>query len=274
MTDGPSGGKRGVLIAALVGLLAVAGIVGFLVLSNGDGETAAGETGTTVADEADDGDTDAPTTTVEGETATTVEDATTTTEVVLDDADIRTEVLEAISFAGGPLEVEVVDGSTTITGTVFDETLEADAIAAAEGVAGVTDVVDNIDPLAEEFRCTDEIMARDRWVCITDASFDGTTVTASLIASEGTPWSTNGGFHFHVFAGNVDPETAGVAGNGIASGGGSWQVWDQLPEFTGSPGQIGGDADIESICIRVATDGHGLDSLDSGNCWPVERPEG
>ena len=61
--------------------------------------------------------------------------------------------------------------------------------------------------------------------------------------------------------------TAGVNGD-ASTGGGSWEVWDDTPEYTTT--RFAG-SDITKLCVRIATPGHTLESLDSGNCFPVEQ---
>lgn len=275
MAGDSGGGNRGLLIGALVGVVALVLIVGGVLATRGgsdDGDTAAdaaGETVTTVAAEA------ATTTTAEAieETTTTVAEETTTTVAAVDDATVQADVdgvLQGFVAAGdaSDLTAAVSAGSVTLTGTPFDETVQGEVVAAVGSVAGVDDVVDQQVPLATEFRCTDEIMSLPRWVCITDVQLDGNNITADLVSSE-TEWNTNGGFHFHVFGSNVEVTTAGVS-NGISEGGGSWKVWDELT-FTGTFGEVASpDPATEWLCARVATDGHGLDGLETGNCWPLQ----
>lgn len=273
---GGGGGNRGVLIGAIVGVVAILGVIGFLVLGGGGDDTATGDPGdetgeqvtTTVADEPDDEPDEATTTTAE---------ATTTTAAPPDDGIMQVDVdrvVESFVTEGNAADLMAVvsAGVATVTGTPFDEDIQAEVVAALEAVDGISSVVDNQEPLAEEFRCGEDVKNKERWVCITEATFDGTNINLVFDAADTVAWNTSGGFHFHVFAGTIEPTAAGV-NNGVSDGSGSWALTDQL-EFSTTPGAIGGNADIESVCIRVATDGHGIDSLTSGNCWPVERPEG
>ncbi len=273
VSDDGGGKSRGLLIGALVGVVALVAIVGGLILNSGGDEggdtDAAADVTTTVA---------AETTTTAApvdETTTTAAPEETTTEAIIDEGAVQAEVdgvIQSFVVAGNAtdLSATVAAGTATVTGTPFDETVQADVLSAVGDVEGVDDVVDQQVPLAVEFRCTEEIMSLPRWVCITDVQLDDTNITAELISSE-TEWNVSGGFHFHVFGSNIEVVTAGVA-NGISEGGGSWQVWDELT-FTGSVSGVGSpDPSTEWLCARVATDGHGLDGLETGNCWPLTDP--
>jgi hypothetical protein len=114
--------------------------------------------------------------------------------------------------------------------------------------------------------CTDLIQSQPRWACITSATFDGTTINATY-ADNGTLWDTNSN-HLHFFTGDLAPEKAGGSnGAGVSSGNGGWLIWDQAATFTGAANQLTGSPD--RLCVRVALSDHTLESLDSGNCFPV-----
>ena len=50
-----------------------------------------------------------------------------------------------------------------------------------------------------------------------------------------------------------------------------WEIWDDPRNFSGTPAVIGSpDGAPAALCVRVATATHTLDSLDGGNCWPLE----
>ncbi len=270
-TQASGGGNRTALIGVLaaVGALLALGI-GYVVLTGGGDENAADQPTTTVATTATTA-ADADATTTEAPTTT---EATTTTAPPADDGLIQSDVdrvLNAFVAEGNATDLlaTVSGGVVTVTGTPLDETIQGEVVDAVAAVDGVVDVTDQQVPLPVEFRCGDDIMSLPRWVCITDIQFDGSTITATLISSD-TAWNTNGSFHFHVFGSNIPVATAG-ASNGISEGGGAWQIWDQ-DVFTGSLGQVGSpDPEADSLCIRVATDGHGLDGLDTGNCWPFDN---
>lgn len=120
--------------------------------------------------------------------------------------------------------------------------------------------------------CSDLIQSQLRWTCITDAfvDADGNVVALFEFDNGGTTFSTANGFHLHVFGGNIDPATAGAPGD-ASIGGNPWQIWDLVPEFNLAPsaGWLVDGVVPEKICVRIATPSHTLESLDSGNCFPI-----
>lgn len=260
------------LIAALAAVVIGVLVVGAFLVSRGGGNDTATDdsaddpsTDTAISDPADDGETEEP--------ATTTTAAPTTT-APRTEADITSDLQAAMSgFGQDDLEATFVGTAASLSGTALDEDNFADIEAAALAVEGVESVdTANLLVLPEVFRCTDEIMSQPRWLCLDSAEFDGTTLVATFTSEDGgETFSVGSGFHVHFFNGDVtEPISAGVNGD-ASTGGGDWQVWDLTPRYETT--KFAG-TEIEMVCGRVATPFHTLESLDSGNCWPVTRVEG
>jgi hypothetical protein len=132
--------------------------------------------------------------------------------------------------------------------------------------------------LPADERCTDEIKANPRWVCLTGATFDGLEITIDYEASfaDASP-NVNGGFHLHIYGGDgTDPaeETMGTQ----AADPGKWYVEDQNPSVRKATGRDFTTAigDAPKVCARIATSRHRLvkatdGSYHTGNCVPITR---
>ena len=185
------------------------------------------------------------------------------------DADLTSAVQSAVAAVSPAITASVVDAVATLSGQVDQATADA-AVAAAGAVEGITSVQSALDILAPDEVCSDDIQSADRWACVVAATFDGTTVRAEFV-DDGTSWAI-AGTHLHFFADSTEPIEAGVDGAGVSTGGGLWEVWDQSPFFEAPVAAFGGS--IDRLCVRVALPDHSLESLDSGNCWPVEQLSG
>lgn len=104
-------------------------------------------------------------------------------------------------------------------------------------------------------------------------SWDGKNIVASYFGSPqsgGTPWAISS-FHLHVFGSNIPPQVAGIP-EPMSDGSSAWKVWDLPDAFDGTLAEIGSpDGFPEKLCAHIATSGHTLESLDSGNCCPVSQ---
>jgi molecular chaperone DnaK len=185
------------------------------------------------------------------------------------DAELTSAVQAAVAAVSPAISASVTDAVATLSGQVDQTTADA-AVAAAGSVEGITSVQSALDILEPDEVCTDEIQSEDRWACVVAATFDGTTVRAEFIDG-GTSWEIAGN-HLHFFADSTEPEAAGIDGVGVSTGGGLWEVWDESPFFEAPVSAFGGS--IDRLCVRVALPDHSLESIDSGNCWPVEQLSG
>jgi hypothetical protein len=170
------------------------------------------------------------------------------------------------------IAAEINGQSVTLTGRAFDEPARQ-AILSAASLPGV-DVVDDMELQEADEQCTESIRALENWTCILDATWDGSTVRATYNGSPnfgGAPYDLSSS-HLHVFGSNVPVIGAGVPGP-FSDGSGVWQVWDDPAEYDGTLAAIGSpDGVPEKICARIATSAHTLESLESGNCWPITQP--
>ncbi|HLV58314.1 MAG TPA: hypothetical protein VKY81_05515 [Natronosporangium sp.] len=133
--------------------------------------------------------------------------------------------------------------------------------------------------LPPDERCTDEIRANPRRVCLTSARFeDGELVIGYEAAwADGVP-DVNGGYHLHLYGGDGTDPPADLMG-AHAPQPARWQVEDRS-----SPVRYPADhpfvtevlADNPKVCARIADPSHALvpagDGYATGNCVPVERP--
>ena len=160
--------------------------------------------------------------------------------------------------------------TVTVSGLAYDQAAR-DAIVAAANVPGTDTVDDQMALQAAESQCTDAIRAKPNWVCLRAASWDGSAITASYVGSPdvgAAPWDI-ADIHLHIFGNNVPVVGAGTPGP-LSDGSGTWTVWDDPSNFTGTLAGIGSpDGVPEMLCGRVATSTHTLESLDGGNCWPI-----
>ena len=278
-------GSKLPLILGAVAAVAVLAIGAFVIFGGGDddGGTADDAPAATneVEEEAPVGDEpveeepvdDEPVDTVAAETEETVAPDTvpaeTVPEVVVDDATLQAQVAAVI---GPNLGVVVTDGVAALSGRTDAASADA-AVAAAGAVEGVAAVQNNIAILLEDEVCTPEIQAQDRWVCITNAVFDGTTLEADFdfAFSVGNPSLDTGDYHLHFYNGDLNtPEQAGGADAGGASVGGAvWEIWDDPSGYRTDPIALW-DAVPSRLCVEVANPGHAIENLESGTCFPVD----
>jgi molecular chaperone DnaK len=268
-----SGGISAKMIGALVAVAALLGIGAFVVMSSGGDDDVAGVTTTVPVVETS----IAPETTIDS--ATTVAPETTaapettvapTTVPAPDPSEVQAAVEQVATETFSPVVLEFGERSVTINGRAFDESARQRIVSAAS-VPGMDTVVDEMELQEPDEQCTETIRNQERWACMLSASWDGSTIVASYIGSPqsgGAPWALSS-FHLHVFGDNIAPVGAGVAGP-VSDGSGAWKVWDDPERFEGTPAEVGSpDGVPDKLCARIATGGHTLESLDSGNCWPI-----
>ncbi len=280
--SGSGGGISGKMIAAVAGVVALLGVGAFVVLAgSGDDETA-GESATPTEVEnslapdptAEVATTVAPETTVGAETTIAPEiTAAPTTLPAPDLTAVQAAIDQVANDTLSPVVIEFPsERSVTISGRAFDESARQSMISAAS-IPGVNDVVDQMELQEPDEQCTETIRSQERWACVLSVSWDGSTIVADYIGSPqfgGDPWSLSS-FHLHLFGSNIAPAGAGVPGP-VSDGSGAWMVWDDPSQFEGTPAQIGSpDGVPEKLCARIATAGHTLETLDSGNCWPIDQ---
>jgi molecular chaperone DnaK len=252
-TPSDGGGRTRLLAAgaavATVVVLAVAGI--WFLRSDGD-SAAAPTTSTTEASEP--------------ETATTVAAPL--------DADIESAISRVIGDLGlepfdARIEPQVDGGRVLLSGVVEDEDLRERIIAAVAGVEGITATTDRLAVRPPDERCTEAIRDRQRWVCLTEVSFDGSVVRARYRSElDGEVLDVNSRFHYHFFGDDVPPERSGTQGDPP----GAWLVWDREELEAPATAIFAGDVPAK-LCVRMADASHRTDP-ESGNCWPLEEPEG
>jgi molecular chaperone DnaK len=157
-------------------------------------------------------------------------------------------------------------------------TPDPDATAGPDdGAGGPGD--SSVDELPADERCTDEIMANERWVCLTSATFDGTQLVIEFEAewAGGIP-ATNGGYHLHIYGGDGTTPADEIMG-AHASNAGSWQVEDRPTPLT-YPADHRLVANLigahPKVCARIADPGHALvpaqgGGFATGNCVTIVR---
>lgn len=267
--SGVSAKSRLPLIGALVGLVVALGVGGFVLFGGGDDggdDTATDVTTTTVADDAGEDETDDTTSTTQATTTTAAP-----VELTSEEGETLIKALaaetDAVDFFVG-----FVQGTAVVNGFVVTEAEKSSLETAIQDIDGVEVVVNNIVAAPTDEWCTQEIMANERWACITGARVENGEVIAEFeFSNGGTDFSVGSGFHLHVYGSNVDALNAGAAGD-ASIGGGTWQVWDIVPEYRSTPGSVFVNGVVpEKLCVRIATPRHTLESLTSGNCFPIEN---
>lgn len=277
-TASPSGGQtNGVagrlpLLAALIAVLAVVGIGGFVVFSGGGDDDAAA---TNTSEPVDEDGAAAETTTTTEPTTTTTEAPTTT--VAPPSADEVSAAVGAVVAENFSTVAASIDGDTvTLTGRAVDEEERDAAIAAAAGLPGVAMVDDQTDLQAADEQCTEIVRSQPNWACITSATWDGASITGTYYSSvdeAGPAFSINSGLHLHLYASTFDPTAVGTPGP-FSDGSGDWQVWDTPQVIDVSLAQLGVSEVPEKLCTLIANQIHTIESLNSGTCWPIEVLEG
>lgn len=264
-----SGGNRLPLIAALVGVLAVVGIGAFLATRAGDDATDTDAAGTTLAVDDETEDDDAIATTV-AETST-IEASTTTTASPPSGDEMVTAVSAVIDPIFSTVEA-TIDGAgvVTLTGRAFDEG-EAEAVLAAAGMDGVTNLVNEMEIQTEDERCTEIVQTQPNFGCLTSAFWDGSNIQGSYLSSAdfgGPALSVGSGLHLHLYASSFDPSQVGTPGP-FSDGSGDWQVYDTPELIVVSLSQLGVSEVPEKLCALIANQVHTIESLNSGTCWPI-----
>lgn len=133
--------------------------------------------------------------------------------------------------------------------------------------------------LPADEQCTEEIMANDRWVCITNASIaDGQLVIEYDAEWAGEVPNIDGGFHVHFYgadeSGSNPPDS--IMGSQAAERG-NWYIEDQNPSVRALEGGVAtAIGDNPKVCARVADGNHALvpdanGTFNTGNCWPIIR---
>ncbi|MEZ5377581.1 MAG: Hsp70 family protein [Acidimicrobiales bacterium] len=259
-------GNRTPMLLGLAAVVLIAAIGGYFVLKGGgdDGDTAAGAETTTSApgDEA---------------TTTSAPDAeeTTTTAAPETNADAETQAAaEAVIAAAGVADfvsVEVVDGIATLSGEI-DRSTNTEVRAAMKKDADVKAFGsdDALTVLEDDEWCGPTVRANDRYACITSAIWNGSELEVLYdTENNNEPFNVNGSYHYHVFPSETPVANSGVIAEGAESQGSiagnpGWEVHGDPAGYVSSLfGKVG------KICIRIATPQHAIESLTSGNCWPV-----
>lgn len=260
--QGSGDGSRAVLVGVL-GVLALLVVVGGVwAATRGDGDSETAVAGESVSDSS--------TSTTSGDSTTTsgADGSTTTADAYAADAGQQVADAEAAIVALGierGVEVADQDGSVVVSGYVNtdDELTEVTDAVVASGAsdADFTGLV----VLPAEQRCSAGVKEQETWVCIYEASFDGTNVVADYDTfTNGEALSIQEGWHLHFFSQDIGIENGGVGGTG------PWLVWED-DSLSAEPAQVFPDGVVpEQICARMAFAGVHTINEASGNCWPIE----
>lgn len=269
---GTDNGSKMPLILGAVAAVAVLAIGAFVVFGGGGDDEAADPV--TTEDVAQ----DEPAATVEEPVAadttvapdtTAVPDTTQPEPEAPDDATIQAQVAGVI---GSDLGVVVTNGVALLTGATDNDSAN-NAVSAAQSVEGVVDVNDAIVRLAENEVCTDDIRSQERWVCLTNVEFDGTTLFALYdfgLPDSNPSFEDEGGYHLHFFDGGVDePIDAGTPNGGLSNGNGNWDIWDDPTGYRVDPFSVFKGVVPSQLCVEIANPTHSIENLESGTCFPV-----
>jgi molecular chaperone DnaK len=126
-------------------------------------------------------------------------------------------------------------------------------------------------------QCTDEIKKSRRWVCLSEATFDGESIVIEYTANfAGASPNVSGGYHLHVYGGDGTTPAAETMGVQSANPG-AWYVDDENPSVRRATGRdytraIG---DAPKVCARIANARHELmpdanGTYQTGNCVPIQ----
>ncbi len=252
----------------VVALIAVVG--GFFALngggSDGGDDTAAGDTSSTTEATGDE-PVDEPV--GEGDTSTTTE-APDTSGPTDDELTANAEAVIVSAGLGDELKVEVVDGVATVTGTV-SRSVNSELLSNLKEEAGVSAFAndDTLVVVEDDEWCSPTVKANERYACITSAVWDGSMLNVLYdTENKNEPLSTNGSYHYHFFPSETPVANSGVIAAGAESEGSiAGPGWDVHGDFAGYSTSIFGK--VGKICVRIANPGHAIESLTSGNCWPV-----
>ncbi len=260
---------------AAVALIAVIG--GYFALNSGGGSDDDLAAGSDPGSEQAGAEGSDPESTIDGSTDTSGQtEGDTSTTVAPDaggDAEMQAAVDSMVDAAGlgDFLTVTVADGIATFSGEIDRSTntelrnaLKKDADVKAFGSD------DDLVVFEDDEWCGPTVKANDRYVCITSAIWNGSELEVLYDTENlGEPLNVNGSYHYHIFPSETPVANAGVIAEGAESQGGiagnpGWEVHgDPAGYVSGFFGKVG------KICARIATPGHALESLTSGNCWPV-----
>ncbi len=181
----------------------------------------------------------------------------------------------AVIAAGGYLAWQTLgsNGSGNEAGGTPSASPGASASAIASAAGGPSP-----SALPPDEQCTDQIKANTRWVCLTRATFDGTTLTIEYEAEfAGSTPNVSGGFHLHIYGGDGTEPPAEVMGT-QATNRGAWYVEDQNPSIrkASSSDYQKAIGNAPKVCARIANSKHALvpdadGGFATGNCVPIER---
>ena len=152
------------------------------------------------------------------------------------------------------------------------------AQATPKGKATPTKAAGNALPADE--RCSAEIKANTRWVCLISAKFKGETLTIRYRANfAGAEPNVDGGYHLHIYGGDGVNPPAEIEGR-QAMNPGKWYVEDQNPSVrtASSTNYRQAIGDAPKVCARIATSSHMLvqdknGTYVTGNCVPIDRTD-
>ena len=150
--------------------------------------------------------------------------------------------------------------------------------ASGSVAASPTTPVTTAPAVPADEQCTDAIKANTRWVCITKATFDGTTLTIEYTADwNGSTPNVNGGFHLHIYGGDGTDPAENRAGAQAGSNATGWYVEDKQPSVRKIDSNDWKEAigpDAKKVCARIADSRHRLvkdtdGGFHTGNCIPI-----
>jgi hypothetical protein len=128
-------------------------------------------------------------------------------------------------------------------------------------------------------RCSAEIKANERWVCLISAKFKGNTLTIKYQANfAGDEPDVNGGYHLHIYGGDGTNPAAETEGRQTLENRGTWYEEDQKPSVRTASSKDYRTAigDAPKVCARIANSIHSLvldknNTVVTGNCVPIDR---
>jgi cell division septation protein DedD len=128
-------------------------------------------------------------------------------------------------------------------------------------------------------RCSAEIKANERWVCLISAKFKGNTLTIKYQANfAGDKPDVNGGYHLHIYGGDGTTPAAETEGRHAIENRGTWYEEDQKPSVRTASSKDYRTAigDAPKVCARIADSIHSLvldknNTVVTGNCVPIDR---
>ena len=136
------------------------------------------------------------------------------------------------------------------------------------------------NPLPVDEQCTAAIKANPRWVCLTRATFDGTTLRIEYQANfAGASPNVNGSYHVHIYGGDGTTPPDRIMGTHSQTPG-KWYVEDKNPSIRAATSADFRDAvgNAPKVCGRIANalhqlvpDNTGKGTYVTGNCVPIIR---